>query len=80
MRDNGRAMEAALKQRDAAMGGTAVDDMQAYARVAQTHADAMEKLVPAFQTLYDSMTPEQKANADQVFAHTRQRRAPAQAE
>jgi hypothetical protein len=35
--------------------------------VAMNHAQDMQKLVPAFQTLYDTMSDSQKKTADQVF-------------
>ena len=71
MRDNGHAMEDTLKNRDSAKTMNAVDDMQSYATIAQAHADGVQKLVPAFKTLYDGLTPEQKANADKVFDQSR---------
>ncbi|MDE2029694.1 MAG: Spy/CpxP family protein refolding chaperone [Alphaproteobacteria bacterium] len=46
---------------------TAVDDLNSYAKIAEAHADGIQKLVPVFTKLYDSMTPEQKKNADKVF-------------
>jgi hypothetical protein len=45
----------------------ALEDLQTYQKFAQAHADGLQKLTAAFATLYDAMTPEQKANADQVF-------------
>jgi hypothetical protein len=41
--------------------------MQSYAQLSQQHAEDMQKLSAAFQTLYDSMSPDQKQNADAVF-------------
>jgi len=46
---------------------TAVDDLQSYAKITQAHADGMQKMVTAFQPLYDEMSDAQKKNADQVF-------------
>jgi periplasmic protein CpxP/Spy len=45
----------------------ALEDLQTYQKFAQAHADGLQKLSAAFATLYNSMTPAQKANADQVF-------------
>ncbi|HTZ79685.1 MAG TPA: Spy/CpxP family protein refolding chaperone [Stellaceae bacterium] len=78
MRDNAKAMTAALDQRaqmEASKTETAVDDMKSYQAITQAHADGMTKLVPAFEALYDSMSPEQKKNADEVFGSFSRRRA-----
>jgi protein CpxP len=53
----------------------AVDDLRNYQKVAETHVQGLQRLIPAFQTLYDSMSPEQKKNADTVFGHHRHARA-----
>jgi hypothetical protein len=57
---------------------TAVDDLKAYEQIAdaradesQKHADGLKKLVPAFETLYDSMSDSQKKVADNLFNHAR---------
>jgi periplasmic protein CpxP/Spy len=52
----------------------ALEDLQNYQKFAQTHADGLQKLTSAFATLYNSMTPEQKANADKVFREHERRR------
>ena len=46
---------------------SAVDDLETYQKIAQAHADGLQKLVTAFQPVYDSMSDDQKKNADQVF-------------
>ena len=45
----------------------ALEDLQIYQKFAQAHADRLQKLTAAFTTLYNGMSPEQKANADRVF-------------
>lgn len=68
MRDNAANMRQAVEQRGAQLASmTAAQDMQSYAQLAQQHAQDMQKLSAAFQTLYDSMSPEQKQTADAVF-------------
>jgi protein CpxP len=68
MRDNAKSMDQALQQRAAGFGTmNAVDDMQSYAQIAQQHAQDTQKLATAFQTLYASMSDDQKKNADAVF-------------
>jgi periplasmic protein CpxP/Spy len=71
MRDDAKAMEDAIAQRREAKSMTAVDDLKAYQAIADAHAQGLQKLIPAFQALYDTMSPEQKKNADAVFSHTR---------
>lgn len=70
MRSNSQNMSDLFKQR--ANGETtrnALDDMKQYAQLTQAHAEDMQKLVTAFEPLYNSFSPEQKALADQTFRH-----------
>ncbi len=41
--------------------------MQSYAQIEQLRAQQMQKLVPAFQTLYASLSDQQKQQADSLF-------------
>jgi hypothetical protein len=68
MRDNARDMDEAAEQRAQQFPTmTAVDNMQSYEKLAEDHVQHLQKLIPAFQALYDAMSPEQKKTADQVF-------------
>ena len=68
MRDNAKATDALYEQRADKMATmTAVENMQSYAAIAQQHAEDMQKLLPAFQTLYASFSDAQKKQADEVF-------------
>lgn len=68
MRDNEANMHDVIEARHAnASKMTAIDDLQSYQKIAQAHADGMGKLISSFSSLYDSMSPEQQKNADQVF-------------
>lgn len=68
MRDNARSIDEAFERRVQALPGmTAPENMQSYAAVATEHAQEVQKLVPAFQALYDTMPDSQKRRADQVF-------------
>jgi periplasmic protein CpxP/Spy len=68
MRDNARSMDEAFQQRIQVIPTmTAPANIKSYARVAEDHAQDMQRLVPAFQALYDTMSDEQKRTADQVF-------------
>jgi periplasmic protein CpxP/Spy len=69
-RENAVAVAIALKERDAMKSGTAIDELKSYARITQTRATSVQRMIPVFQALYDSMTPHQKKNADQVLETT----------
>ena len=73
MRDNAQQMEGAIRQRQQAKGMSAIDDLKAYQGIAEAHAQGLQKLVPAFQALYDTMSDEQKKNADTIFGQSRHR-------
>src|SRR5580700_10243613 len=68
MRENARDMDQAFVQR-AQQHPTmnAVQNMQSYEQISEQHAQRLQKLVPAFQKLYDAMPDQQKRVADQVF-------------
>jgi len=69
MRDNAQHMEQLQQDRHAKLASmSAVDDLRSYLDVTQAHVDGLQKLIPAFQGLYDAMTPDQQKNADAVFA------------
>jgi protein CpxP len=76
MRENAQAMQQEVEQRLQNQANmNAVDDLASYEKITETHAEGLKKLVPAFQALYDSLTPEQKKNADMVFAQYSKRMA-----
>jgi periplasmic protein CpxP/Spy len=69
MRENAQAMQSQIEQRvKNQQNMNALDDLTSYEQITETHAEGVKRLVPAFQALYDSMSPEQKKNADMVFA------------
>ena len=76
MRENAREMDQAFQQR-AQLFETmnAVQNMQSYERIAEEHAQRLQKLVPAFENLYNAMPDQQKRLADQVFRANAERRA-----
>lgn len=47
----------------------AVEDFKSYGEIAQAHADGIQKFIPVFEALYNSMSDAQKKNADAVFAN-----------
>ena len=68
MRDNATAMMDLQKQRASDVGSmSAVDAVKSYAAVIQAHEAGMNKFVPAFEALYNSMSDQQKKIADAMF-------------
>jgi len=68
MRDASNRMDALLSTQAKAMPTmNAVDHMKAYEAITQAHADDMQREVPAFSRLYDTLTPTQKKSADESF-------------
>jgi periplasmic protein CpxP/Spy len=69
MRDNAQKLDTLHQQRrDNQSSMSAVDDLRSYRDIAQARAEEAQALVTAFESLYDSMTPDQKKNADTMFA------------
>jgi protein CpxP len=68
MRANGQAMRASVTDRSTRLKTmTAVDDLKSYQIVADEHSAGLKRLIPAFEALYASMTPDQQKRADRVF-------------
>ena len=68
MRENARDMDQALIQRSQQFQSmSALQNMQSYEQIAEAHARHLQKLVPAFENLYNTMPDQQKRLADQVF-------------
>jgi periplasmic protein CpxP/Spy len=78
MRDNAKGMDQIVDQRGVHLATmTAPENMASYAQIAQQHAQDMQKLTAAFQTLYSGLSDEQKKNADEVFRARGQQHAAA---
>jgi hypothetical protein len=69
MRDNASRMEklVATKRAIAPEKTTAIDDLKTYQEFTEARLDGLKHLTSAFKSLYDTMSPEQKKNADLVF-------------
>ena len=74
MRDHAKLMEDAIAQRRQNPNANAVDDLKAYQGIVNANAEGMQKLVPAFEALYASLSDEQKKKADVLFSHSRHER------
>jgi hypothetical protein len=70
MRVNAKEMDMAIDKRSASLANaTAVDDLNAYADIAQAHATGVKKLAKSFSGLYSIMSDDQKKEADEIFSH-----------
>lgn len=68
MRSNDETMDKLADERhEKAATRTAVEDLKSYGAVTEAHAAGIKNFVPAFDSLYQSMSAAQKANADLVF-------------
>jgi hypothetical protein len=68
MRENAAAMDKLVTEKHAKSANmTAVDDLKTYQDFTKAHLDGLKNLTSAFESLYDSMSADQKKNADQVF-------------
>ncbi|MET3109069.1 protein CpxP [Oxalobacteraceae bacterium GrIS 2.11] len=68
MRSNTIAIDTAVDKREELLASaTAIDDLNAYAGIAQAHADSVKKLSVSFAPLYAAMPDAQKKIADTVF-------------
>jgi LTXXQ motif family protein len=67
MRSSARAMHAVLLEQIKNMDLKAVNALFFYQKRIAIENESLEKLVPAFQTLYANMSNEQKADADTIF-------------
>ena len=68
MRNNAQVMVDLQKQRTAdAQTQSAVDVVKSYQSVIEAHEVGMQKFVPPFEALYNSMSDAQKKTADSLF-------------
>jgi predicted outer membrane protein len=76
MRENARDMDQAFMQRAQQYPTmNAMQNMQSYEQMAEAHVRHLQKLVPAFDNLYNAMPEQQKKLTDQVFRANAERRA-----
>ena len=68
MRENAASMDKLIQEKQGKMANmNAVDDLRTYQEFSQANLDGLKNLISSFKTLYDTMTPDQKKNADHVF-------------
>ena len=74
-RENAARMEPLFRDRLAAQRLNAVESLRAYTAMAKEHAEGMQRLLPAFEALYNVMSADQQRLADQAFRDFQQRLA-----
>jgi hypothetical protein len=75
MRDNAQKMDQAAAERAKMFRSlNAVENLKSYGAMAVDHGQNVQKLVQAFETLYNIMPPEQKKLADEVFRSREEQR------
>ncbi len=75
MRDNADATDKAFLDRAQKLSALNADDaMQSYAKLAQMHADNMQRLAASFSALYGTLSADQKKTADKLFRNEREER------
>lgn len=70
MRSNVTSTDDAYKKRSASLATmTAPDNMANFAQIEQARAQGVESLATSFQTLYNTLSDDQKKTADAMFRH-----------
>jgi hypothetical protein len=67
MRENAQAMDTMMRQQEQNPSANAVEALRAAAQMAEAEAEGLKRLVPALQSLYDSLPDQQKRLADAVM-------------
>ena len=68
MRDNAKTMdEMSIVRAEKTKTMNALEDLKSYSEIVQAHAEGLKKYVDSFEPLYNSMSEEQKKNADVLF-------------
>jgi periplasmic protein CpxP/Spy len=72
MRENAQALDAMMRQQEQNRSTNAVEALRASAQFAEAEAEGLKRLVPALQSLYDSLPDQQKRLADSVMVQPAQ--------
>jgi len=67
MRQNEASIRKLVEARHQNESANAIDDLNSYESIARAHEDGLKRLIPAFKAFYNSLTPEQKTKADDMF-------------
>ena len=78
MRANAENIDQAMQRRMRLLPTmTAEQNMQSYTHITELHAHDMQKLLPAFEHLYNTMSPSQRQTVDATFRNDADRGKPA---
>lgn len=76
MRENAKDIDALRKQRAENRAGlNAVERMKFHSQVTESQLNQLKKFIPVFETFYNSLSDEQKKNADAIFSTGKYRKA-----
>jgi hypothetical protein len=68
MRENAKGMDALRKERaETTVAMNAVERLKFHSQVTETQSEQLKKLIPPFETLYVSMSDEQKTSTDIIM-------------
>jgi hypothetical protein len=80
MQENARDMARTIMERTRQLDSmNAVENLKSYERLSEAHVERLQKLIPAFEKLYDAMPAQQKKIADEVFRASAKRHIAAHA-
>lgn len=69
MRENAKDIDALRKQRaENRTGLNAVERMKFHSQVTESQLNQLKKFIPVFEAFYNSLSDEQKKNADEIFS------------
>jgi Spy/CpxP family protein refolding chaperone len=75
-RQNAEQMSALIEKRDEGSASmNAVEDFKNYEDIVQAHADGLKTVIPAFEKLYNALSPEQKKMADTMFRNAQEKKS-----
>jgi hypothetical protein len=74
MRDNAQHADSVMAQERDPRTLNALEDMRQYTTMQVAHAEDMQKLLPAFEALYNSLSPPQQKQADAFFRQAEDQR------
>jgi hypothetical protein len=72
MRENAKDMDAltdtlAKERAEGTKTMNAVEHMKFHSQITEAHLDQLQKFIPPFEALYDSMSDEQRKTTDTIF-------------
>jgi len=76
IRANAAAMDALFQETAHNPDRSAVTELHWYARLTGAHAEAINRLIPSFEALYQSLSDQQRRAADTVFEQLREQHMP----